>query len=223
MPPTGDRALEAPPIPARRDEALTARVTEAFALPGVRAGSGLAWHGDRLVVVQDDALAVALVDPRTRAVTPFPLAGTGEALPKASKPDFEAVFEAADGRLVLIGSGSAPTRRRWARLDLATGDVALDDMGPLYDAVAAALGGPPNLEGVVRDGERLRLFHRADGAGHGRNVVLDVAPSPAPRVVATRFACLRRSPPIFTVPLLLSPCIGLAFCARAHASPGTCR
>ena len=50
--------------------------------PGhIRAGSGLAWVGDRLAVVQDDANFIALVDPTTGLADsivlpsiPFPLA-----------------------------------------------------------------------------------------------------------------------------------------------------
>ncbi|MDB5099587.1 MAG: hypothetical protein JWM80_4008 [Cyanobacteria bacterium RYN_339] len=177
-------------LAATPDPTLEARILEARELPGVRAGSGLAWHGTRLVVVQDDAFAVAIVDPASRAVTHLPLVGAGAALPKAEKPDFEAVFADGGGCLVLVGSGSKPNRCCWATLDLAAGAVKLTEHPALYAAIAEALGGPPNLEGAVVAGNRLRLFHRGDGAGNGTNVVLDLPWDPetgaAPRVVERR-------------------------------------
>ncbi len=36
-------------LESRYDPALTVRVVESWPLPGVRAGSGLAWHGASLV------------------------------------------------------------------------------------------------------------------------------------------------------------------------------
>src|SRR4051794_22225770 len=84
-------------IRAERDPALRARVRSIEPLPGVRAGSALLWAGGRLLVVQDDALAVAWIDLRDGGIEHVVLEGHGEALPKGSKPDFEAAFEASDG------------------------------------------------------------------------------------------------------------------------------
>ena len=69
-------------VVAHQDAALRARVVRTVALhysdvahsrldrpPHVRAGSGLAWAGDRLVVVQDDANFIALVNPLDAGAT----------------------------------------------------------------------------------------------------------------------------------------------------------
>ena len=133
-------------------------------LEGVRAGSALSWIAGRLLVVQDDVLAVALVDPRTRTMERVNLESTGQALPKPEKPDFEASVLAPNGIVYVLGSGSSPKRRRIARVDPATRDVAMVDAGKLYDRLAERLGTTPNLEGAVHLGDRVRLLHRGAGA-----------------------------------------------------------
>lgn len=85
------------------DPSLRARLTSVAPLPGVRAGSALVWWAGRLLVVQDDALAFAWVDPRTLAVEHVVLEGHGAALAKADKPDFESAFAAPDGTITLLG------------------------------------------------------------------------------------------------------------------------
>jgi hypothetical protein len=159
---------------AERDPALRARIVSIDPLPGVRAGSALVFTGGRLLVVQDDALAVAWVDPRTGAVEHRALEGDGGALVKARKPDFESAFLAADGSITLLGSGSAKGRYRAASLDIAGGGgVRFHDCAPLFEAIRARLGGEPNLEGAVRLGETLHLFHR--GAGGEPSAIIEVA------------------------------------------------
>ena len=159
---------------AEPDPALKARILSIDPLPGVRAGSALVLTGGRLLVVQDDALAVAWVDPRTGAIEHRALEGDGGALAKAKKPDFESAFVAADGSITLLGSGSTKARYRAASLDIAGGGgVRFHDCTPLFDAVTAGLGGAPNLEGAVRLGDTLHLFHR--GAGGEPSAIIEVA------------------------------------------------
>ena len=159
---------------AERDPALRARILSIDPLPGVRAGSALVFTGGRLLVVQDDALAVAWVDPRTGAIEHRALEGDGGAMVKAEKPDFESAFLAADGSITLLGSGSTNARYRAASLDIAGGGgVRLHDCAVLFEAIAARLGGAPNLEGVVRLGDTLHLFHR--GAGGEPCAIIEVA------------------------------------------------
>ncbi len=161
-------------IRAERDPALRARIRSVHPLPGVRAGSALIFKEGRLLVVQDDALAVAWVDPRTGAIEHVTLEGDGGALAKATKPDFESAFLGKDGAVILLGSGSTPARYRAARLDSARGGGArLLDCTPLFEALAARLGAAPNLEGAVLRGETLHLFHR--GAGGEPSAIAEVA------------------------------------------------
>lgn len=163
-------------IRAERDPALRARIRSILPLPGVRAGSALIFMGGRLLVVQDDALAVAWVDPRTGAIEHVALEGEGGPMVKAKKPDFESAFVGRDGAITLLGSGSTSARYRAARLDIAGGGAArLLDCTPLFHAVGARLGAAPNLEGVVLLGDTLHLFHR--GSGGELSAIAEVAAS----------------------------------------------
>ncbi|HEY9720623.1 MAG TPA: hypothetical protein V6D47_01330, partial [Oscillatoriaceae cyanobacterium] len=147
--------IEASRIVARRDPLLSATLIEVGPLPGVRAGSGLAWDGNRLLVIQDDAFAVASVDPASREVTRWILSGEGDGLAKTVKPDFEAVFVDSNRQLYVVGSGSKPGRRSWARLDLASRTVELIQPKGLYEAIGRAIARVPNIEGSVLVGDRL--------------------------------------------------------------------
>lgn len=159
-------------IHAERDSALCARILSVEPLRAVRAGSALVWAGGRLLVVQDDALAVAWVDPRSGAVEVVALEGEGEPLSKASKPDFEAAFARPDGSITLLGSGSTGARCRVARIDVATGRVGFTDCTRLFEALAVRLGTRPNIEGAVLEDDKLHLFHR--GAGGAASAVAEV-------------------------------------------------
>jgi hypothetical protein len=155
----------------------------------VRAGSGLAWVGRRLAVVQDDASFLALVDPATGAADAVPLpAGPGGARQfdtargtKHLKLDLEACVvvpgavagEPAGGGVLLgFGSGSTPRRERVLVAPLAGGGVDADavrlhDASALYAALRASAdfaGAELNVEGAALVGTRLRLLGRGNGA-----------------------------------------------------------
>lgn len=153
-------------VAAALDPELSARVSCA-PVAAVQAGSGLVRLGARLIVVQDAASAVVLLAPETGAAERVVLSGGGGAEAKATKPDYEAAVAGDRGVVHVLGSGSAPARRRIARLDPGAGGIArtaIVDAGPLYDAVAEALGSTPNIEGAVAQGDRVRLFHRGAGS-----------------------------------------------------------
>ncbi|HVK67536.1 MAG TPA: hypothetical protein VM694_23785 [Polyangium sp.] len=162
-------------IKASMDPHLRARILTSRPLPGVRAGSALVWHDERLLVIQDDAFSVVWVDPASGAMSRVRLEGSGEELPKPKKPDFEAAFVGPGRAVTVLGSGSAAVRRHKASVDLDSGRVQVTDLGPLFDAVEARIGVRPNIEGAVLAGEVLRLFHR--GAGPGASATVDVAAS----------------------------------------------
>jgi hypothetical protein len=150
----------------------------------VRAASGIAWLGGRLAVVQDDASFVALVDlargieegarrAEVIALPPGPGGlrqfddGRGN---KADKLDLEAAFTTWDGgreRLVALGSGASPARRRALLFDgtAAARIVAADDFYLAIEATPELAGSELNLEGaaLLPDG-RVRLFQRGNGA-----------------------------------------------------------
>jgi hypothetical protein len=161
------------PVVARRDDRCGGRLTAAWPLPGVRAGSALVCVGDRLLAIQDDAFSAVWIDPATRRTEMLRLRGGGAPLAKSEKPDFESAFVHAD-RIWVLGSGSRPNRCYLARIDLAQREVPLFNAAPLFGVVAAALGHAPNIEGAVPLADRLRLFHRGAGGARGANYTIDV-------------------------------------------------
>jgi hypothetical protein len=160
-------------IVASREERIAARITQSWALPGVRAGSALLRVGQRLLAIQDDAFAAAWIDPATRKVEPLVLRGEGRALDKQAKPDFEAAF-VHDNRIWVLGSGSRPNRCGIARIDAQAGEAVLLNALPLYGAIARELGVTANIEGAVPLADRLRLFQRGAGRSLKANYTIDV-------------------------------------------------
>lgn len=156
----------------------------------VRAASAARRRGNRLVIVQDDVLAFALLDA-AGCVLPLGLpAGPGgqrvfdtERGNKHLKPDLEAAVVFDDGTLVAFGSGSTPERERIVILGPGAGAVPRVVPWPgLYGSLRSLtdmLGAPLNIEGVVVQGDRLRFLQRGNGArgsgGIGANAILDVS------------------------------------------------
>lgn len=190
-------------INATQRPGLTARIVSARALDGVGAGSALVWFKGRLLVVQDDAPSVVWIDVATGQTERLVLEGTGEALEKKAKPDFEVAFLGPGQEVTILGSGSSAIRRRRATVNLDSNTVRLYEEGALYDALedvvrelanvdlvtSAKVPGTfehlVNLEGGVIWRNLLRLFHR--GAGPIPSAVidleLDVLAGAAPRIV----------------------------------------
>jgi hypothetical protein len=147
----------------------------------VRAGSGLRRWGRRLVVVQDDVSALALLDEEAGTVEPLLLprdarghrSFSSRRGNKAAKMDLEACVVLPDGRLVALGSGSTEARERLVVVDHEL-HVRVVDAHALYAHLRATpvfAGSELNVEGAVVVEGRVRLFQRGNGA-----VVGGVAP-----------------------------------------------
>jgi hypothetical protein len=151
----------------------------------VRAASGLAVLGDRLIIIQDDAAFLAIVDGEQVDAVALPAGAGGRrrfevALGnKLDKPDLEACL-VDDGELLAFGSGSLAVRERLARWSPASGATFVE-LSALYGRVRDAVGGVLNIEGAARVGDELWLFHRGN-TGPG---------DPGPSVVRLAFAGFR--------------------------------
>lgn len=181
------------PIRAMRDDAMTARVVRRVPLmyaagadaltdrpAHVRASSGMAWIGDRLAVVQDDANFVALVDTDNGQceVVVLPTGHGGRRQfddglgNKRYKHDFEALVAVGDNptRLMAFGSGSSSTRENILVVRDATTsllDVRVVSVPQFYAGLRACVafaGRELNVEGAALVGENIRLFNRGNGA-----------------------------------------------------------
>lgn len=154
------------------------------ALPAhVRAGSAVRRWGQRLVVVQDDVHALALLDASAGVVAPLALTpgadGSyvfGEALGnKALKMDLEAAVVLPDGRLVALGSGSTARREHLVVVD-ERHHVRVVEGHELYAHLRARTdfaGSELNLEGAVVTSGSLRLLQRGNGAAIGGLVAVN--------------------------------------------------
>lgn len=156
----------------------------------VRAGSGLAWVGERLAVVQDDANFIALVEPASGRTSSVLLpagengvrqfdTGRGN---KKQKFDLETLvsIDAPDGQFLLaIGSGSSKRRERMVtirRAGEADESLALIEAPALYKLLRDTRdfsGSDMNIEGAVLIGDVLRLFARGNGEASKRHAPLD--------------------------------------------------
>lgn len=140
----------------------------------VRAASGLAMHGGRLVVIQDDASFFAVVTADGVSAIKLPRGLDGRRRfevaigNKLDKLDLESCV-AIDDELWAFGSGSLPIRDKICRVQHAVPRVL--DAAPFYGRLREALGSGINLEGVARVGAELWLFHRGNTGG------VDVGPA----------------------------------------------
>lgn len=181
-----------------------------------RAGSGLARSGDRLVLVQDDALFVALIDALGAGPTHALALPRGDGVRlfesrrgnKARKPDLECLAPLAPGALVAFGSGSTPARRRALRLGCGSWPprAELVVCEAMYVALGARLdfaGSELNVEGAAVVGDRLRLFQRGNGAARGELLPVSATVDlPLDALAAYLEACAADPSAPFEVPLL---------------------
>ena len=150
----------------------------------VAAASGLVASGPYLYVVCDDHTHLTVLGAEgyqaLAALSLFPDLGELPAEPKARKrlkPDLEAVALLPGERILVVGSGSRPNRRRGAIVPLfdpgrTHGPAQIVDLGPLYETLQAQLP-ELNIEGAAALGDRLRLLQRGNGAA-GQNAVIDL-------------------------------------------------
>jgi hypothetical protein len=170
-------AAEIRPV-LRRPRALKYTVPPAASTdlpPQVRAASALRRRGDRLIVLQDDVNALALLDV-DGVVEPMllPPGPDGQRRfedrrgNKRLKLDLEAGAVLPDGRFIAFGSGSSRYRERLAILT-GDADLRLHPAPEFYAALrdcAALLGVELNIEGAVALGDDwLRLLQRGNKSG----------------------------------------------------------
>jgi hypothetical protein len=153
----------------------------------VRAASAIRRQGSRLIVIQDDVNALAVIDASS-CIMPLllPPAADGRRSfddtigNKHLKMDLEAAVVLPDARVLAFGSGSARARERIVIVESETG-VRVRRAPGLYARLrkhCEAVGTELNIEGAVIQGHRLRLFQRGNGAqvtgGRSGSLVFDV-------------------------------------------------
>jgi hypothetical protein len=147
--------------------------------PFVAAASGLCELGNRLYVVADDEHTLASFpaegnSPGLRHSLLRAAAQDHAPLPKAKKPDLEALCALADGTLLALPSGSSPARRLGAAIEIAGPQVRLIDFSPLFERLAKETD-DLNLEGAAVLGDSLWLAQRGNNATP--NALFEIASS----------------------------------------------
>lgn len=130
------------------------------------AASGLVCSGAELLVLADDELVLQRYS-HAGVYLGQHLLLAGElpadaATRKRRKPDFEILCRLPDGRVLALGSGSTPERRRGVLWQ--AGSAELIDLSGLYLALKGRLSGL-NLEGAVVQGAQLLLAQRGNSTG----------------------------------------------------------
>jgi hypothetical protein len=156
----------------------------------LRSGSSLTWVDNRLVLIQDDANFVAIVDPDTGRADSITLpAGEGARRQfddlrgnKKYKFDFEAcctVDTRGGPRFIAFGSGTKRRRRKILVIDRwnhPAPRVEVIDAKPLYSVLGirrSFAGSDMNIEGALVLPGVIRLFTRGNGRIRGRRTPLN--------------------------------------------------
>ncbi len=154
---------------------MRATVLSEINIPGLPSASGVEIVGRTAYVIGDDSPDLYLLDAATLVPTGrvqlLETSGSGPArLPKLEKPDLECLVALTwpDGRpgLLLLGSGSLPTRARgWFVPTEGPQVPEAVDLTALYDALRIQLpaGVALNLEAAATTATELLLFQRTVG------------------------------------------------------------
>jgi hypothetical protein len=156
-------------------------------VPFVRAASAIRRLGSRLVVIQDDVNALAVMRASGFVTALLLPPGRDEQRSfddsrgnKRLKMDLESAVRLPDSRLLAFGSGSARSRESMVLLEPDSG-VRVHDGADLYvrlRELCATVGVDLNIEGAVVAGPRLRLFQRGNdrsaSATGPANLIFDV-------------------------------------------------
>jgi hypothetical protein len=193
------------------------------------AASGLVVRDGVAYVVADDGVRLQRYRLDGVRLTDLPAGdGAPEApIAKPIKPDFEALLDLPDGRLLALGSGSRPNRERGMLFDPGSGRAEPLDLAALYRRVRAELG-ELDVEGAVSFGGQLVLAHRGVGPQPANALVLLdgsalAAGEPTFCASAYRASVPLALPELDGVPLSLTdlavhPTAGLHFLAAAEAT-----
>src|SRR5688572_7700516 len=140
----------------------------------VSAASGLVVRDGVAHVIADDGERLRRYRLDGARLPDVPAAdGAPEApIAKRHKPDFEALLDLPDGRLLALGSGSRPNRERALLFDPRRDLAQALDLAPLYARIRAELG-ELNIEGAARCKDQWVLGHRGAGRTTSALVLLD--------------------------------------------------
>jgi hypothetical protein len=158
-------------VVSREQLRFSAALAGVVGMGWLRSGSALVRFGERLALVQDDALWLGWLGANGVLQAESLAVGSSSELlfdDKLRKPDFEAatVLPGSPERLLVFGSGGLPSRERIAVLS-DNEPPRLVDARALYASLRRErhfAGAELNIEGAFVDGTRLLLCSRGNAA-----------------------------------------------------------
>ena len=153
---------------------MKATILKKAALPGIHSASGVEVLGDRIYIVGDDSAHLYVLGADWQPAGTIRLFDSpgGEPIPKAQKPDLEALTLLPLGSetvLLAIGSGSQANRQDAFVVNPRTGAVQRHSLAPLYDHLRTLPGVVGtrllNLEGAVVTGPETVFLQRGNVSG----------------------------------------------------------
>ena len=140
-------------------------------LAGIPSASGIEYYQNAYYVVGDNCSCLFELNEQFEFKQKYPLIDSedhNQVIPKSAKPDFEAITIIRSDQtswLYIFGSGSAPTRNQFVKLNLSKpSEVEQFDLSSLYKRLSAISRAGINLEAAFSYGEYLFLANRADNA-----------------------------------------------------------
>ena len=148
-----------------------------FKIIGIGSASGLIYQDETLYIISDNSSYLYEYEIKNTKLNRHSLSENAqENIPKAFKPDFEAITKHADS-LYLFGSGSTESRNSMVQFDYKTNSIVQSqEVTDLYLTMQSFAKISPedfNIEGVIYNGERWFFFNRGNGKT-GKNVVFTV-------------------------------------------------
>jgi hypothetical protein len=148
-----------------------------FHLIGIGSASGIIYKDNSIFLISDNSANLFEYHTETKSLEKTMLFEneTSENIPKALKPDFEAIANFGDDYYI-FGSGSTENRNKMVRYNSKTKALKTIDLTNLYLLMQSFGEIPPqdfNIEGVVFTGETWYFFQRGNGA-KGKNGIFTV-------------------------------------------------
>lgn len=145
---------------------------------GIGSASGLFFQNNLLYLISDNSNVLYQYDISSKNLNKTELSPAKplENIPKAYKPDFEALTM-RNNDLYMFGSGSTEKRNAALKINITSKNVLKIDMAELYDAMQS-FGQIDkanfNIEAVVNDGPDWYFFNRGNGP-KGQNAIFTLS------------------------------------------------
>lgn len=145
-------------------------------IKGIGSASGLYLRQESLFVIGDNSAYLYEYNLESKSLNKIEILEglkTLENIPKADKPDFEALCNHGNS-LYILGSGSTVKRNLMIQYQLDTKKVIQHSLSSLYAKVKAACKIDDenlNIEGAIFTGDTWFLFNRGNGNGNKNGVI----------------------------------------------------